>query len=152
MTTVSILPATPADLADLAELIAEMEAFYGEDEPTEVAARNTEHALFSETPYAHALLARVDHRLAAFATYSFLWPASGTSGSLYLKELYVRSDDRRLGIGRQLMDELSKIAAIHQCSRIEWTTDTENTDTQQFYTDLGHHPHTGKLLYRIDLA
>jgi GNAT superfamily N-acetyltransferase len=152
MTTVSILPATPADLADLVALIADMEAFYGEVEPTEVAARNTERALFSETPYAHVLLARVDHRLAAFASYSFLWPASGTTGSLYLKELYVRSDDRRLGIGRQLMDELSKIAAVHQCSRVEWTTDTDNTGTQQFYADLGHHPHTGKLLYRIDLT
>ena len=152
MTTVSILPATPADLADLATLITEMEAFYSEDEPTEDAARNTEHALFGAIPYAHALLARMDNRLAGFASYSFLWPAQGTTGSLYLKELYVRSDDRRLGIGRQLMDELSKIAALRQCSRIEWTTDTENTGTQQFYADLGHRPHAGKLLYRIDLA
>jgi ribosomal protein S18 acetylase RimI-like enzyme len=86
------------------------------------------------------------------AAYSFLWPAVGSTSSVFLKELYVSADYRRHGIGRQLMDELVKIAADHQCSRVEWTTETTNTAAQRFYSSLGRQPGTGKLLYRIDLS
>jgi ribosomal protein S18 acetylase RimI-like enzyme len=152
LTNAAITPATHADLHELVTLIIEVEQFYGEDEQADAILRNTERALFGSPPHAYALLARVDAYLVGFAAYSFLWPAVGSTSSVFLKELYVSADYRRHGIGRQLMDELAKIAADHQCSRIEWTTETTNTAAQRFYNSLGQQPLTGKLLYRIDLS
>jgi ribosomal protein S18 acetylase RimI-like enzyme len=152
MTHTTITPATRADLDEIVDLLAEVEDFYNEAEPTDTISRNTEHALFGPIPRAHAILARTGTHLAGFAAYSFLWPAAGSTTSLYLKEMYVRTDSRRQGIGRQLMDQLTKIAAEHQCSRIEWTTDTSNQDAQRFYANTSSTPTTDKILYRIDLT
>ena len=85
------------------------------------------------------------------ASYSFLWPAAGVTRSLYLKELYVRQAARRRGVGKLLMDELTGVANLHHCSRIEWTTEPENADAQAFYATLGAEVFAGKVFYRVAL-
>ncbi|WP_433345436.1 GNAT family N-acetyltransferase [Micromonospora sp. CA-111912] len=70
--------------------------------------------------------------LAGLGTYSFLWPAVGPTRSLYPKELYVAQTARGRGVGL-LMDGLIDVAVANSCSRIEWTTDRDNTLAQRFY-------------------
>ncbi|WP_250281584.1 GNAT family N-acetyltransferase [Frankia sp. CiP1_Cm_nod2] len=68
--------------------------------------------------------------------------------SLFLKELYVSAAARRRGVGRMLMEHLRTIAEEQGRSRLEWTTDQENTQAQTFYDALGAHVHDGKVFYR----
>jgi GNAT superfamily N-acetyltransferase len=75
--------------------------------------------------------------------------------SLYLKELYVSAGGRRTGTGASLMNTLFEIATREGCSRVEWTTDRDNKDAQEFYAALGAMPLASKLFYRVtgnDLA
>jgi GNAT superfamily N-acetyltransferase len=148
------MPARREDLAVLVELLNEVDAYYGDSvrESSSERAARIEKALFLESASAAVLLARNEESYAiGMASYSFLWPAAGSSRSLFLKELYVRDAYRRSGVGRILMDELFKLAAEQNCSRVEWQTDRPNTDAQQFYNSIGVTPIEDKIFYRFSL-
>lgn len=150
--TITITHAKPADITALADIAEGMDCFYGatEVEPLDARLRQINEALFNDPPSAYALLAWHDGKLAGFASYSFLWPAVGLTRSLYLKELYIIEAERGHGTGKLLMRHLCKIAAEHRCSRVEWTTDQDNRDAQQFYANLGVPINASKPFYRIE--
>jgi GNAT superfamily N-acetyltransferase len=150
MITVTPAEATQANV--IAELAEEMDRFYGQTkvEPTEVRIKQINEALFCDPPSAYSLLAWDDGRAVGFASYSFLWPAIGLTRSLYLKELYVSTSARRAGVGKLLMRHLYEIAVKSNCSRVEWTTDTDNRDAQLFYAELGVPVKQSKLFFRIE--
>jgi GNAT superfamily N-acetyltransferase len=150
---INIDPIRPQDAEALADLMNELERFYG-GEPSELLEdqlSQIEASLFCAAPAAYVLMARDDGKPAGFATYSFLWPAAGFTTSLYLKELYVAQDYRRSGLGRQFMDELHRIARYNKCSRVEWTTDAPNEDARRFYESLGYSENASKICYRSTL-
>jgi len=148
--TLHISHATPDDLEDLAKILAETETYYGEAEPYPAIIENIKRSVFGDPPDAYVILAHNQDSVVGFAAYSYLWPAVRSTCSLFLKELYVSADHRNHGIGRRLMEELAEIASSRHCSRIEWMTENENRDAQEFYRQLGHTPSHGKLHYRID--
>jgi GNAT superfamily N-acetyltransferase len=148
---------TPAELKHvnpLTVLLEEMDRHYGatEFDPFDRRVAQIADALFGPVPAAFALLAWDDDQLVGLASYSFLWPAAGVTRSLYLKELYVAQAYRRRGIGKRLIDSLFEVAAKHNCSRVEWTTDQESHSAQRFYQELGMPVNAGKLFYRVELA
>jgi GNAT superfamily N-acetyltransferase len=150
MTT--IVPAEPSNIEALAALAKEMDRFYGaaESEPLESRIAQISEAVFNDPPSAYALLAWDKGELVGFASYSFLWPAIGLTRSLYLKELYITEASRRKGIGKLLMQGLCDIAIKNDCSRLEWTTDQDNLQAQQFYDELEVPVMESKLFYRIE--
>jgi GNAT superfamily N-acetyltransferase len=152
---VSVAKVGQVDLNDVVKLLDELDLFYGDDvaEAVHVRTSNTRTALLGNPPSAHAIIARSSaSEPIGFATYSFLWPAIGSSRSLYLKELYVTQVQRRAGIGSILMQNLFDIAKREGCCRVEWTTDTSNTDAVRFYERLGAAPFSEKIFYRHNLA
>jgi GNAT superfamily N-acetyltransferase len=149
-TVTEVCAAHPDDAETIARLCDEIDKFYGAP-PEDPARRSLQvrQALFGSPPSAHALLAWDGANLTGLAAYSYLWPASGTSRSLYLKELYVSQAARRSGTGMLLMRALFRCAADHDCTRVEWTTDTSNLDAQAFYEALGAVPEQSKIFYRV---
>lgn len=147
-----VTPAEPAHVDAIVALAEKMERFYGatEIEPRELRVRQINDAIFSNPPSAYALLAWDADQLVGFAAYSFLWPAIGLTRSLYLKELYVNEVARRKGVGKLLMRNLYEVALKHDCSRVEWTTDQDNTEAQRFYAELGVPVNTSKIFYRLE--
>jgi GNAT superfamily N-acetyltransferase len=149
---ITITHAEPVDVYTLAELMEDLDRFYGVTEFGPLAQRE-EHIrqeLFGTPPAAYVLLARDDAAVVGLASYSFLWPAAGVTSSLFLKELYVRAGRYREGIGRQLVRAVCDIAVAERCSRVEWQTDQDNARAQQFYKALGVPVHAGKVFYRLD--
>jgi ribosomal protein S18 acetylase RimI-like enzyme len=91
-----------------------------------------------------------DSQVAGLATYSFVWPARGVTRSLYMKELYVAGAYRGQGVGKLLMRAIFDVAAQRGCSRVEWTTDTDNPVAQAFYAKLGLSSRPSKIFYRVE--
>jgi GNAT superfamily N-acetyltransferase len=149
---ITVSPASPGDAPAIAALLEEMDRFYGatEPEPLDQRVRQINEAVFARPPAAYALLAWDGGQLAGIAAYSFLWPAIGLTRSLYLKELYVADLYRRQGVGRLLMNALLEVAGKHGCSRVEWTTDTDNARAQAFYEELGVPVQSSKIFYRVE--
>lgn len=150
----TVTPAGPEHTTAVVALLEEMDRFYGatEFDPAEVRAQQVRQALFTDPPAAYALLAWDGGDLVGIASYSFLWPAAGLTRSLYLKELYVRAERQRSGIGSTLMRALFEVAVKQGCSRVEWTTDRDNAGAQRFYEDLGLEVEPAKLFYRAEGA
>jgi GNAT superfamily N-acetyltransferase len=149
---ITITAAGRGDASAVAALLEELDRYYGAREfgPAEERTRLIDSVLFRDLPAAHVLLARDGSRALGLAAYSFLWPAAGITQSLYLKELYVVEQYRKLGLGRALIGRLCQVAIDNACSRIEWTTDRDNLDAQQFYETLGVSTNTAKVFYRIE--
>lgn len=147
-----VRPAGVEDLNSVAELLVEMDEFYGEPERESIETKlaHLHEYLFGAVPSAHLLIAQDDGSatVLGIAAYSFLWPAIGTTRSLYLKELYVIRERRRDGVGRRLMNELYAVARAAGCTRLEWTTDGDNVEARRFYASLGAKPDDSKILYR----
>jgi GNAT superfamily N-acetyltransferase len=150
---VVVAPVQAHHVDAVAALFEEMDRFYGDATVGTSDERATRIAdtLFGDAPVGSALLAWDGPELVGIASYSFLWPASGLTRSLYLKELYVGAAHRRKGIGRLLMDAVFEIAERHRCSRVEWTTDDANENARQFYDGLGAAERTSKVFYRVEL-
>lgn len=147
-----VRPVEIGDLESVAELLVEMDNFYDEleRESVETKMANMQEFLFGPLPSAYLLVAhdKSEAIIVGVAAYSFLWPAIGTTHSLYLKELYVSENHRTLGLGRALMDGLGVVARERGCTRVEWTTDRSNTVAQDFYTSLGAKRLETKIFYR----
>jgi ribosomal protein S18 acetylase RimI-like enzyme len=150
----TVVSAKPEDVRSIADLMAELDRFYGGTEPESLDDRTRQIAamLFREHPAAYVLLAKHGDRVVGFAAYSFLWPAVGLSQSLYLKELYVSEADRRSGAGTLLMEALMGIAKETDCSRVEWTTDKDNPLAVAFYRRHRYAVNEGKALYRVEMS
>ncbi|MGW6685181.1 N-acetyltransferase family protein [Streptomyces sp. NPDC054961] len=142
--------ATERDVDIISVVLGEIAAYYG-GKPTPVDPEQIRRALFGDRPAATVLLARDDDGVLGFASYTFLWPASGAGTSLFLKELYVRESARRRGVAGALMADLKAEAVAAGCSRVEWTADTDNPPALDFYEALGAVPHDGKVFYRVAL-
>jgi ribosomal protein S18 acetylase RimI-like enzyme len=149
----TIVRAEPDDATALADLIDELDHFYGAVEftPAEERVKGIQAMVFREQPAAYVLLAKDHRQVIGFAAYSYLWPAVGLTQSLYLKELYVREDSRRKGVGKLLMDRLLEIAVANGCSRVEWAADSDNPLALGFYRKLGYQENQGKVLFRVGL-
>lgn len=149
---IEVRPANTDDVVATAELLEELDRFYGDTEVEPLGQRvaGITAALFEEPVAAFVLLAWDGHELIGLASYSFLWPAAGVTRSLYLKELYVKQGKQRQGVGKLLMHEIQQVAAKHRCSRVEWTADVENKSAHSFYAALGARRHEGKVFYRVD--
>jgi GNAT superfamily N-acetyltransferase len=152
--SIVVSPVEIDDLESAADLMVEMDEFYDEPhrESTDTKVANMREFLFGTQPSAFLLVARdeEDPTVLGLAAYSYLWPAVGTTRSLYLKELYVRRARRRDGVGRLLMDSLLRIAEQSGCSRVEWITDRGNGGAQQFYAAVHASMADGKLFYRAE--
>ncbi|HET6484597.1 MAG TPA: GNAT family N-acetyltransferase [Actinoplanes sp.] len=152
----SIRPAVTDDVKPLAQLIEDVETYYGASriEPFEERVANVSEALFSDPPLAYALVAIDDEGIiVGLAAYSYLWPAAGSTHSLFLKELYVARHVRRAGVGASLVSALQDIAASRPgCSRLEWMTDASNEGARAFYRDMGFAESDDKIVYRADAS
>ena len=152
----SIRPAVKDDVKPLAQLIEDVEVYYGASDiqPLDERVTQVSEALFSNPPLSYALLA-VDQAgtIVGLAAYSFLWPASGSTHSIFLKELYVAQDLRRAGVGTALMGALQDIVASRPgCSRLEWMTDAPNEGARAFYREMGFAESDDKVVYRADAS
>jgi len=150
--SVEIRGARPDDIDGLLDLLDEVDEFYASPPTDTREQRRVEvsAALFAAEPAAHALVARDAGRLVAFASYSYLWPAAGTTTSLWCKELFVSASHRRRGLGRLLLSELARIAVDRSCSRVEWTTERGNGDAMAFYAALGAPAQGDKVMFRLE--
>jgi GNAT superfamily N-acetyltransferase len=142
-----ITRATEADAETIAEILGEVEEYYG-GQRVAPPVEDVRAALFGTFPAAVVLLARVDAEVAGLASISRLWPAAGADVSLYLKELYVRDGHRRRGIARELMAAVHAEARAVGAGRVEWTADRDNPPALELYAALGVEPHQGKVFYR----
>ena len=134
---VVLRPATRRDVSTVLALIrgiAEYERLAHEVENTE--ARLREHG-FGPRRIFEAILAERDGRAVGFALYFFTFSTFTGRPTLYLEDLFVVPEQRRGGIGSQLLARLARIAVERKCGRMEWSVLDWNTPARDLYFKLG---------------
>ncbi|EJU02355.1 acyl-CoA N-acyltransferase [Dacryopinax primogenitus] len=89
--------------------------------------------LFGAHPYAHTLLAFVDGKAVAIAMYFFNFSTWKGKPGLYLEDLFVEPEYRKMGIGKALFGELGRVAEVHECGRMDWSVLKWNQPSIDFY-------------------
>ena len=132
-----IRPAIPADIPTLLTFVRELAEY--EREPHAVAATESlmHTALFGPIAHVHAILAELDGVPVGSAWYFFNFSTWLGRSGVYLEDLYVRPNVRGLGIGKQLLIHVAKVAVAHGCGRMDWSVLHWNTPAIGFYEKIG---------------
>ena len=86
---------------------------------------------------------------AAYAITFFTYSSFLAKPTLYLEDIFVHEDFRRLGVATSVMNRLIEEAKSEGCGRLEWVVLDWNTNAQTFYQKLGAEHQKEWLPYRI---
>jgi GNAT superfamily N-acetyltransferase len=150
-----VRPAQPHDADRIALLVRELASFQGVPDEVEATSDDFAAALFASDPRVHCLVAEVSHDDGSvevvgmalwFVTFS-TW--KGRHG-IWLEDLFVLPDYRRLGLGRALIEALAAECVARGYARLEWMVLDSNESAPGFYRSLGASVHDELRLWRLD--
>ena len=148
--TLSIRPATPADISLIGQFIRDL----AEYEKLAHAVRFDEavmaQKLFGPRPYAEVLIGEIDGTAQVFALFFHNFSTFEGRPGIYLEDLFVRPDARGSGLGKALLGKLAELAVERDCARLEWSVLDWNTPAIDFYKALGARPMDEWTVYRVD--
>jgi GNAT superfamily N-acetyltransferase len=135
-----IRPARPGDIPAILALIRDL-ATYERASDEVVATEEALHsALFGPKPAVFAHVAEHGGGVGGFALWFLTFSTWLAKHGLYLEDLYVRPELRRLGYGRALLAELARICVERGYGRLEWSVLDWNEPALRFYRSLGAVP------------
>jgi GNAT superfamily N-acetyltransferase len=129
--------AVDADLPEILAMVHELAAY--EREPGAVVFDEREFArnVFGNGAVAQVLIAETpDGAVAGFAVWFRTFSTWLGKSGIWLEDLFVRPEHRRLGLGRELL------TALHARTdgRVEWAVLDWNTPAHDFYRSIGATP------------
>jgi GNAT superfamily N-acetyltransferase len=140
----------------LVSLLRELHTYYNEGSsvPHEmVLAHLLENLLGADSPLHLVVAYEDDGQVLGFAaislTYSLVDPMPEQRRHCQLKELYVRSSARSLGVGKAIMSWVARYAADNGCRRIDWPVKATNARGIAFYKGLGAQQVVERLSFRL---
>lgn len=110
-------------------------AFYEHDLPAEQTNRTWNTLLADQGPY-FGRVAELNGEIVGFAHFSRTVSTWEEYPDFYLEDLFVDTTVRGLGVGRALIDEVTRIACNQDASRVHWITKASNTTARKLYDDL----------------
>ncbi len=148
--TISIRPATAADLPLIAQFIRDLAAY--EKLAHEVRFDETilGDRLFGARPYAEVLIGEIDGAPQGFALFFHNFSTFEGKPGVYLEDLFVRPEARGSGLGKALLSVLAQIAIERDCARLEWWVLDWNDPAIQFYKSLHAKPMDEWTTFRVD--
>ncbi|HYH15319.1 MAG TPA: GNAT family N-acetyltransferase [Flavisolibacter sp.] len=92
---------------------------------------------------------RISKTIVGIAVYYFHPFTALNKPALYMKELYVREEYRKAGVGKSLMEAVIEEATRNQCCSIKWMVAPWNAKGIRFYERLGAKENKEWLQYEI---
>ncbi len=129
------MPATPADVGDVAPLFDAYRQFYGKATDVE-AARRFLFARLSKNEAA-LFLARRGPQPVGFVNLYPTFSSVSLTRQWILNDLYVIPEARKLGVGRVLMARAHQLAVSTRANCLTLETARDNIPAQQLYESLG---------------
>jgi len=149
---ITIAPVTRAEVPKLLELVRELARFERLESEVEATEELLNHALFGPQPAAGALFVRCDGELAGYAIYFFTFSSFVGRAGIWLEDVYVRPQFRKLGLGRRLIQAVAQIGVERGCGRFEWLALNWNEGALEFYRGLGARVMDEWILLRVNPA
>lgn len=160
MPTITLRPATPADIALILELVRELAEYEREPHAAVATAAQMHRALFEDprkpapeggpgAGIAECVMGDIDGSTQGFALFFHNFSTWTGKPGIYLEDLFVRPQARGVGLGKALLKHLAKIAIERGCGRFQWSVLDWNTPAIDFYKSLGAEPMEEWTVYRV---
>jgi GNAT superfamily N-acetyltransferase len=147
--TVRIRRAAPDDAAVITAMIHDLAHFERAPDQCSVVETRISSALFGDSRTLRAHVAEVDGEVAAMALWFLNFSTWDGVEGIYLEDLFVRPQFRRLGLARGLLAALAKECVDHNYSRLAWAVLDWNTDAIALYQAVGARPQSEWTTYRV---
>ena len=135
--TISIRPATRADLPLIGQLIRDLAVYEKLAHEVRFDAEVLGEKLFGTRPYAEVVIGELDGAAQGFALFFHNFSTFEGKPGIYLEDLYVREAARGSGLGKALLAHLAALAVERDCARLEWSVLDWNAPAIGFYRLLG---------------
>jgi len=146
---IEIIKSTKKDFKDILKLINELAKFEKLEPPNSKACNRLKRDAFGRKPKFRVLLAKTNDEAVGYAIYFFTYSSFLARETLYLEDIFISENYRKLGIGKLLFNELISIAKKNKCGRMEWCVLDWNTNAIKFYEKLEAKHLREWLYYRI---
>jgi GNAT superfamily N-acetyltransferase len=143
-----IRPYGKRDAKDLASLVRALARYEKLTPPSPAATRRLARDVGRRI---RVLIAEVDGKPVGYAIYLFTYSSFLARPTLYLEDLFVLPEHRRLGLGGAFFKSLLAEARREGCGRMEWVVLDWNTPAHRFYRKLGAKPLEDWNTYRLVL-
>ena len=148
--TLSIRPATSADLSLIAQFIRDLAEYEKLAHEVRFDEAVLGERLFGARPYAEVLIGEIDGSPQGFALFFHNFSTFEGKPGVYLEDLFVRPEARGSGLGKALLAALAQIAIERDCARLEWWVLDWNDPAIRFYKKLGAKPMDEWTTFRVD--
>ena len=135
--TISIRPATSADLPLIAQLIRDLADYEKLLHEVRFDEAVLGQKLFGNRPYAEVVIGEIDGAAQGFALFFHNFSTFEGKPGISLEDLFVRPDARGTGLGKALLSHLAMLAVERDCARLEWSVLDWNSPAIGFYQKLG---------------
>ena len=149
MSNVIVRPAIPADFTQWLPLWDGYNAFYGRWGPTALPREITEvtWARFHDpSEPMHAIVAERDGALIGLAHYLYHRNTIQVAATCYMQDLFTAEAARGQGVGRALIDAITRAAGQEGSPFIYWHTHETNSVAMKLYDGVAKK--TGAIVYR----
>lgn len=135
--TISIRPASAADLPLIAQLIRDLAEYERLAHEVRFDDDVLNAKLFGPRPYAEVVIGEIDGHPQGFALFFHNFSTFEGRPGIYLEDLFVRPEARGSGLGKALLSHLATLAVERDCARLEWSVLDWNEPAIGFYKKLG---------------
>ena len=135
--TITIRPATPADVPLIADLIRELAEYEKLAHEVRFDEAVLGAKLFGPRPYAEVVIGDVDGVAQGFALFFHNFSTFEGKPGIYLEDLFVQPQARGAGLGKALLAHLAALVLERDCARLEWSVLDWNEPAIGFYKALG---------------
>jgi GNAT superfamily N-acetyltransferase len=125
------------DVVPIVAMIRELAEFEHLTHLLQVTPEKLRPHLFGERPVVEALVAEVAGEVVGFALYFTTFSTFLAQPGLYLEDLYVKPDHRRIGVGSALIGRVGRLAVERECGRFEWSVLDWNQRAIDLYEKMG---------------
>ncbi len=150
--TLSIRPATAADLPLIAQLIRELAEYEKLAHEVRFDEAVLGAKLFGARPYAEVVIGELSGIPQGFALFFHNFSTFEGRPGIYLEDLFVRPAARGSGLGKALLSHLAALAVERDCARLEWSVLDWNAPAIGFYQALGARSMDEWTVMRVDGA
>lgn len=138
MQTFSIRQGIKADLPQVLELIRELAVYEKAEGEVIITVKDLEKDGFGAHPYFYFFVAESNSKIVGIALY-YIKYSTWKGKCVFLEDLIVTNDFRKMGLGKKLFNEVVKAAKELHAERMEWQVLDWNEPAINFYKSFNTH-------------
>ncbi len=144
-----IRPARIEDTDEILAMIYELAVYEKAPEEAQATVDQIHQSFFGENPKVFCNIVEHDGQVAGFAIWFLNYSTWQGVHGIYLEDLFIRPQYRKLGYGKDLLKYLAGICKERGYGRFQWWVLDWNQPAIDFYTSLGAIAMAKWTVYRI---